>query len=429
MKPRNISLLTTMVAGLALSFVVANTRASEKGEFQAGAARIEITPPKDAGIRMSGYGGRDEPFEGVFDKLYYRAVVVDDGTTQAAIVVGDVASIGSAFWKDVSARIEAETGIPRGNVLLAATHTHGGPLLAYHSRRPDANQQAYTDDVADRIVEVVRSAKQEMVPALMGVGTGQANINVNRRARLPDGGYWLGQNPDGPSDKTVHVVKFAAADGRPIALLINYGVHATVLGPKNLRITADVAGATSRYVEERFGDEIVAPWTSGAAGDQAPLYNAQDDLKWCRALGQILGDEVIRVAEGVRMSKRADLRALQTVVVCPGKRAAPGERFRGQGEYHYLDAEPVEIRLSVLMLNHVALCGVSGEVLTMIGQRLKRESPFADTIMVTHCNGSSGYLADDAAYEQVSYEIAVTRVKSGAEDAIVGGLLDLLDQM
>ena len=50
----------------------------------------------------------------------------------------------------------------------------------------------------------------------------------------------------------------------------------------------------------------------------------------------------------------------------------------------------------------IAIDGVSGEVLTNISLRLKRDSPFNRTVMVTHANGSSGYLPDDAAYEQVS---------------------------
>ncbi len=65
----------------------------------------------------------------------------------------------------------------------------------------------------------------------------------------------------------------------------------------------------------------------------------------------------------------------------------------------------------------------------MIGTRLKNESPFSHTMMVTHCNGSSGYLPDDAAYKQVSYEITTARVKPGcAENAIVNGLVDMMDQ-
>lgn len=49
--------------------------------------------------------------------------------------------------------------------------------------------------------------------------------------------------------------------------------------------------------------------------------------------------------------------------------------------------------------------------------------------MVAYTNGTSGYLPDDAAYDQISYEIQVAKVKRGcAETAIVKGLLDLIEE-
>ncbi|HUF11100.1 MAG TPA: hypothetical protein VMO47_17395 [Rhodothermales bacterium] len=78
------------------------------------------------------------------------------------------------------------------------------------------------------------------------------------------------------------------------------------------------------------------------------------------------------------------------------------------------------------MVGHVALAGVSGEVLTRIGEHLKNESPFRDTIMITHANGSSGYLPGDNDFKTPGYEVMVSRAKVGAEGAIVDGLLDLM---
>jgi hypothetical protein len=100
---------------------------------------------------------------------------------------------------------------------------------------------------------------------------------------------------------------------------------------------------------------------------------------------------------------------------------------RPRTEYTFTDADPVSIRLGLLMVDNVALAGVSGEVLTMIAQRLRKESPFSQTVMVTHANGSSGYIPDDRAYDQISYEITTTRLKPGcAENAIVNGFLDMM---
>src|SRR3954447_18890744 len=113
-------------------------------------------------------------------------------------------------------------------------------------------------------------------------------------------------------------------------------------------------------------------------------------------------------------------------VICPGKRTV--QNPASDREYKAEDADPVPIRLSLLLINDIAIAGVSGEALTNIGLRLKRESPFNRTVLVTHCNGSSGYIPDDAAYDQVSYEITATHLKRGcAEDAIVNGLVEMMN--
>ena len=135
-------------------------------------------------------------------------------------------------------------------------------------------------------------------------------MNINRREYSPEHGWWwLGYNPQGPSDKTVTVLRFDALSGNPIALLINYAVHAVVMGPDNYQITGDLAGATSRYVENYYrgtpkgarsdagfairlrpedaNNDVVALWTSTAARDQNPVSEARDSdfamaIRWAR---------------------------------------------------------------------------------------------------------------------------------------------------
>jgi len=216
--------------------------------------------------------------------------------------------------------------------------------------------------------------------------------------------------------------------GAPIAVIMNHGVHCTVFGAKNLRISGDLAGAASRYVEQRLGGAAVAVFTSGAAGDQAPIYNRAESYEDVAKLGRILGDEVLRVSAKLRMSALGRIAGAQTAVTCPGQKRVAGSQ-KDPAAYRFEDAAPVTIRLSLLMINHIALTGVSGEVLTMIARRLKKESPLSRTLMVTNCNGSSSYIPDDAAYDEVSYEIASAHVKRGcAENAIVNGLLDMIDK-
>jgi hypothetical protein len=398
--------------------------------LRAGAAKIVITPAPDAALPMSGYAGRKAGFKNIHDDLHVRAIVVDDGTNQAALIACEVIGISAVLWEKIVDRVTRETAIPRDNIILAAVHTHAAPAIGTYAEPVEGDEvrkrAEYIQKFEDAIVTAVRQAKASVQPAKVGFGTGKANVNMNRRARNADGGWMLGNNPDGVSDKTVAVIKFETMSGQPLAVLSNYGVHGTVLGTANMQISSDLPGAVSRVVEKRYGETVVSPWTSGAAGDQDPIYRVGTNFREVAALGQILGEEVIRVAESITTSSpNARIRGVQKVVTCPGKRTVQNPGLNS--EYKIEDADPVSIRLSLLVIKDIAIAGVSGEVLTNIGLRLKRESPFNRTAMVTHANGSSGYLPDDAAYDQVSYEITATRVKRGcAEDAIVNGFLEMM---
>lgn len=419
---RRVSRLAGVLAVLAGAGGAAS---QEERPLRAGAARVDMTPPENAGIRMSGYGDRKDPFKGIHDRLHIRAIALDDGRQTAAVVTADLVGISDSLWREVTGRVAREAGIPVENILLCGTHTHGGPSGDYLGSKP----------VVDKFVEAVKLAKDALQPARFGTGRGRCNINVNRRARTATGtaagGWWLGQNPDGPSDKTVYVAKFEALSGEPIAILVNFAAHGTTMGQKNTLITADHPGACSRFIEKHYGDKVVAPWTSGAAGDQDPIYAYKEEFGGrvdpVNVLGRMLGEEAVRVAEGIRGVPHGRLRALQTVVEAPGRRNESGvSPFRPDGDYRFVDASPVKIRLSLLAVEGTAFCGISGEVFTRIGERLRKESPFPDTVLLTHANGSSGYLPDDGAYGQISYEILVTRVKPGVEKIVVDGLVGLM---
>lgn len=421
----SISKYSFVCSIILLCTVATAALAADQGSLRVGAIRVDITPASDAALPMSGYAGRTEGFKAIHDPLHLRTIVVDDGKNQAALVSCEVIGFSNALWDDITRNLAAATGIPRENILLAAVHTHAAPSLGTYEGKLTEKQVAYVEKLKKAIVDSVLDAKKNLQPAKVGFGTGHANVNMNRRARDDQGGWMLGNNPEGVSDKTVAVIRFDSLAGEPIAIVTNYGVHGTVLGQGNLQISSDLPGSTARFVEQHFGDKIVAPWTSGTSGDQDPIYRTGTDFRNVAALGRILGEEVIQVADSIKTSPRARVRAMQSVVTCPGKRTvqAPGP---GR-EYKWEDADPVSIRLSLLVINDIAITGVSGEVLTNIGLRLKKESPFTRTIMVTHCNGSSGYLPDDAAYEQVSYEITTTRVKPGcAENTIIDGFLRML---
>ena len=424
-----------------------DTRAASS--LRVGAARVDVTPT-----------GSELPrnYLGVLDRVYARAIVLESGTARAALITVDAGIISDDIWQAVTRQIEAELRIPSVNVLLTATHTHsvpGPPAAGY----------------AGKIVEAARLAQQKLVPARVGYGTGESYINVNRQITDPKTGkWWEGPNREGPSDKTVAVLKFESLSGEPLAVYYNYAVHGVIAGQLD-QISGDIPGASSRYIEDASGGSVVAVWSTGASGDQNPIYFQQTyDLREIRikdyatrgsdisnamppggqgldrnnaavarlmnqqrqmvsSMGQFLGEEVLYVMRNIeRTDTEVRVSGSQKTIQCPGRERTNDGRAGSEGTYK--EAGPVEIRLGLLQVGDVMIGAVNAEVFSPIAQRLKRESPFKATMMATLTNGSarSGYIPDDASYGKYTFEVLSSRLKPGcAESSIVNGLLTSID--
>ncbi|MBO9519333.1 MAG: neutral/alkaline non-lysosomal ceramidase N-terminal domain-containing protein [Porphyrobacter sp.] len=434
---------------LALWFCAGQAHSAEP--MRVGAAKVDVTPSIDSGSPGS--------FTGILDPLFVRAIVIEHDGRRAALVTVDAGAIGAQTWEYVSQRAEAELAIPKLQLLLTATHTHSAPFV---------RDRAFDD----RIVEAIAKAVTALQPARLAFGTGASYINVNRNIiDRKTNRWWEGPNYDGVSDKTVAVMAFVDPMGTPIAVYYNYGVHAVVTGNLDL-ISADIPGATSNYIEESLGPDVVAVWSTGAAGDQNPVYFQQTyDLRQLRiedyarrgedisnamppggqgmdrsdprvallmnqqkqmilSMGQMLGEEVLHVTRS-GLERSVDTSAImgaQSTIRCPGRQRTDQGRAGSPGIY--VDAEPVDIRLSLLKIGDVVIGGVDGEVFTAIAQRFKAESPFKHTMMATLTNGMarSGYIPSDEAFGYHTFEVLGSRLKPGcAESAIVNGLLDLIE--
>jgi neutral ceramidase len=416
--------------------------------LKAGAAKVDVTPQESE---------LPKTYEGIHDRLNARAIVVDNGATSAALITVDSGGLSDDIWKSLTQRIETTLRIPAANVLLTATHSHSAPRVT-------------SKTFEENIFKAVQLAKERLQPARIGYGTGVSYLNVNRNIIDPKTRrWWEGPNYAGPSDKTVAVVTFETTNGDPIAVYYNYAMHAVTVGQLD-KVSADAPGAASRYIEDSFDDKIVAVWSTGAEGDQNPVYFQQTyDLREIRikdyakrgedisnamppggqglnkkdptviklmnqqkqmilSMGQFLGEEVMHVMRGIeRTSTTGRIYGGQKSISCPGRQRTDKGRAGFQGTY--TEGNPVDIRVGLLEIDDIAIGTVNGEVFNLIGQRLKNESPFARTMMVTLTNGraNSGYIPNDAAFGFNTFEVLSSRLQPGcAETGIVNGILDLM---
>lgn len=407
----------------------ANLNAAPKDGLLAGVAKVNITP--EAPIPMSGYGGREAPFKGVHDDIFARVLVVSNGENKAAIISVEVIGISNSFWEECTALITKETGIPKEYILLSAVHSHHGPAIRVYNKGNSPGVLAYIEELKSKLVDATKSAIRKLTPASIGAGKGECKMNINRIAPNGKGGMSLGRNPYGPCDHEVGVIRINNNLGNPLAVLVNWPCHAVVLGPRNYFISGGWPGAASNFVETGLGGNVVAPILVGASGDINPIYGPHIDFEVTNsyaygkdAIGEDLANETRRVADNIITSADGKISASQRVINLPAK-----EWDKETQQPESVKKDSLMVRLSALKIGKIIITGVSGEVFNQISVKMRAQSPYTNTFMVTHCNGSSGYLVTDEAYPIGGYEVRSTRAKSGAEEAIIENLLEMINEL
>jgi neutral ceramidase len=250
--------------------------------LRAGAAVSDITPPP--GGLMDGYGARRKPSQGVHDRLCARALVLDYGDSACAIVGCDLLGAHPRITAEVRQRVQAATGIAAEGVVVAATHSHAGPYglrPGMFSRYEEALASAVIEKIADAVTEAWRERRQ----ATLKLGAAAIDtVSQNRR------------QPDWPVDPTLRVLLVDGEEG-PVASLLSFACHATVLDATNLQLSAEFPGVACRMV----GEQTRAPavYLNGSCGDVNPVWVRQD-FESVERVGQIIGGQALRLIGELR---------------------------------------------------------------------------------------------------------------------------------
>jgi hypothetical protein len=272
---------------------------SQAADLKAGLARVDITP--DQSIWMSGYANRNKPSQGVLQRLWAKALALDDGKGKLVIITTDLIGLPRAVSDLVCARIQKQHGLDRSRVLLNSSHTHTGPvvrpnLITMYNLSPEQEKviQDYTQKLTDSLVSVISLAIADLAPAQLSTGNGKTDFAINRRQFNPNG-VSIGTNPQGPMDHDVPVVKIASAAGRLRGVLFGYACHNTTLTGEFYQISGDYAGYAQAALETA-NPGTTAMYLMLCGGDQNP--NPRSTLELAERHGKALGTEVSRVLEG-----------------------------------------------------------------------------------------------------------------------------------
>jgi hypothetical protein len=233
-------------------------KGKQKTAYSVGAAKASTNPPEGMRLCLAGYGscpnGGGRTMTGIRDDLHARALAVSAGSAEDALIVVHTTNIGFfAAYKAPGLGIHAlrrtiseRTGVPSGNVIVQADHSHSSPdTIGIWGGVPTE----YIALMQERAADAATAAWNARRPARLSAGTA-------------DGPGITSSYASEPNLSTDDEFRLLWADdaktGERIATWANYSPHATVLGSKNTGASGDWPEWMAEIAEERFGGTGIA---------------------------------------------------------------------------------------------------------------------------------------------------------------------------
>ena len=446
------------------------TSSARVAQLTAGVAVTDITPP--IGYRMSGYFS-ERLSTGTSNPLYAKAIVLRQGGTSAAMVFCDI--IGLSLDVSLRARRQAaeRTGIPAKNILIAATHSHTGPLycgalrkhfhdiaVAEHGSDP-CEKEDYAGQLVEKLAGVIAQADAAAKPVRLDAGSAeQRNLSFNRRFHMKNGTVRFNPgvlNPEivrvaGQIDPEVGMVFLREADGDndAIAALVNFTLHLDTVG--GTKYAADYPYYLEQSLREKYGDKFVLLFGTGTCGDINHIDVTKKERLQTDYIGKTLADTIKAKTESLETVAEPLLAVRSGIVKAPLQHFGPekvawarenikkvGTRelsFLQQVEAYKILATqmrpgrtiPLEVQVFRLSRD-VAVVGLPGEVFVDLGLAIKRASPFATTLVIELCQDAPGYIPTKKAFAEGSYETVNSRIVPGGGEMMAEAAIRLLKEL
>lgn len=418
--------------------------------WKAGAASVDITP--DFPVRLSGYGSRTGPHQGVEMSLNAKALALTwKETAPVVMMTVDNCGVPAAIRAEVLKRLKAAGhAIDDSRFALHSSHTHCAPALPgvlpflFGQDLPAeelAAVQRYGDELTTKLVTVVKEALSRQEPAHLDWSSGKVRFSMNRRFKT-DQGYTNSPNPYGPVDHSLPVLRVTNLKGKLRCIYTSYACHCTTLAINKLH--PDWAGFAQKELELRFPG-IVAMTAIGCGADQNPYPR--------RELAHAVRHGVDLAKEAVRLINEP-MKAIQGPVICTSReimlpfdtlpdKAIWQQRTSNKNKWiayhakHFLAAlergEKIPTALPYLIQiwtfgDDLLTINLPGEVVVDYGLRFKRENDPARTWVNGYTNDVPGYIPSQRVWEEGGYEAGGAMIYFGRPNRFASGIEELIAQ-
>jgi neutral ceramidase len=472
MKNRCLTSLCLLLAGTLL------TSCLRAEDFQAGFAAADITPP--TGWRRAG-GYSEVVSTGIHDPLNSKAMVFSQGNTTVAFVGNDLCSVPRELTDRARQRASEKTGIPFAHIVIAATHTHGGPeyygplrdflharALKENDGRDPHEPIDYQALLIERWVEVITKAHAARKPVTLSVAVPQQlGVAFNRRFLMKDGstGWNPGKmNPDilrplGPTDPDLpFVLVREGSSGKPLGCLTVFAMHAAIYGGPPF------GACYPGHLQMRLRTELDAPdlisiFGEGCAGDvnhiRINTSEPENGNTYPAVIGAILAATIKQAVPYARPIAAGQLTMRSVTVASPVTPVSEAEYtaarrimetldhngaqflevvdawlkiFRHEFWQEYQGKLPQEVQ-AIRLDRDTAIVTLPHEVFVELGLGIKSASPFRTTIVLSLANDLDFYIPTRRAFEEGHYEPTSCPLEPGCGERLVQAAVGLLNEL
>ncbi|MCL2119158.1 MAG: hypothetical protein FWH27_12105 [Planctomycetaceae bacterium] len=458
MKRRNFLCYLALGIAVATAIPENSTSAQEADQLKMkiGVAR-EIITPKLGGLFL-GYGS-DKESTTVHDDLTVTALAIEYGKSRVVLMSATVGLVGNNLAPTLRTLCGEAAGVPATHVIIAATHTHSGPITTAVDKDQDV-------DYCERIfipqcIAAAKASVKEMKPVTVGVATTESKVGVNRRQIFANDGVGTGQNPWGLCDSEMTVVSFKGEDGKPVANMIHCAAHCTASG-SNTEVTRDWPGPMIDRLEKESG--AITMFLNGFFGDLSPRIangRATGDINHVMEVGALAGLDAVRAYQDIRDYRHEEMSIATGVVRIPYAPLMPLEE--AQNELAKLESSPqarfARLTMGTLRANieayekgetgesffsydqtlvkigPIVLVPAPFEASTEISLRLRDYSKYGHTLGLGVTNGWNNYLPTRDQITRGGYEVdmfkwsGARRLADNADTHLINQNLELMEEL
>jgi hypothetical protein len=434
--------------------------------IRAGASFRDITPKEPH--FLFGYPFVERTSTGVHDPLLSSALYLTDGKEQVLFISNDIIYVDKNTVSRIRQAIFEKKGVPFSSIMIAATHTHSGPVTvecAISENDPTVPrvEEDYLKYMETETIQAALQAIENAVSAEIAFVTGDATgVGTNRH------------NPSGAKDmETPAMIVRNSRNGQYIASLLVCCMHPTILHEDSRLYSSDFPHFVREKLQrELLGEDCPVIYFTGTAGNQSPRHvAAANTFEEARRIGAIVADSVIsELTENAVYSSRpailsahteTDLlrRKFPSVEWAQQHRDDAQKRFdrlkKSQGNHreirtaevdwfgaeellflarracsHSLDEAcesclPAEIQ--IIAIGDWHFIAWPGEIFVEYGLALK--ALYENISLITYANGHlQGYITTKKAVDKGFYEAGNSLFDYKSGDILLKKTIDLLEQ-